>query len=73
MDITLTNAELGMVLDAKIGVETVEETFHRLMLPLVVKAGDQRLQKLAEAYRSLTPDLQLEAIQVLKDWQASRT
>jgi len=56
----------------KVGLETPEDTFHRIIAPMVMKTAESRLQILAEEYRKLTPDLQLEALQVLKDWKASK-
>lgn len=72
MDITLTNAEVGMLTNFRVGTETVEDSLHRLLLPFVGKFADARLQILADEYRKLTPELQIEALQVLKTWKASR-
>ena len=61
-----------MLTDLAEPLETVEDTLHRILGPMVQKHGETRLQRLADSYRKLSPELQLEAIIVLKQWQASK-
>lgn len=72
MDITLTAVELSMLNDLKAGNETIEDAFHHLFAPMLARHAEARLQRLADLYRALTPDLQLEALGVLKTWQDSK-
>jgi hypothetical protein len=72
MDITLTSSEEAMFTDLAIDQESVEETCHRILAPMVAKHAEVRLSRLADMYRSLSPNDQLEAIAVLKQWQASK-
>jgi hypothetical protein len=73
MEITLTKAELAVLSESAQGEETVEETFHRLMLPKIAEFSEARLIRLNEQYRALTPELQLEALEVLRRWQQTKT
>ena len=72
MDITLTIPEESMLADLREDAETVTDVFHRLMKPFLEKHADVRLNKLADEYRRLTPELQVEALVVLRTWQESK-
>lgn len=72
MTAELSNAEVGMLTNFRVAGETVEAALHRLLLPFVSKDADARLQILADEYRRLTPELQIEALQVLKTWKATK-
>jgi hypothetical protein len=72
MTITLTASEEAMFNDLKEDQESTEDSFHRIIAPMVAKHAEVRLQRLADTYRALSPDDQLEAIEVLKEWQASK-
>jgi hypothetical protein len=72
MTIELTLPEEAMFNDLRIDKETVEVVFHRVLRPMVEKHAESRLQRLADEYRALTPDLQLEALAVLKTWKESK-
>lgn len=72
MTITLTPSEEAMFTDLKVGQETVEIVVHRILRPMVEKHAEARLSKLADEYRKLSPELQLEALEVLRTWQASK-
>jgi hypothetical protein len=72
MTIELTLPEEAMFNDLRIDKETVETVFHRVLRPMVEKHAESRLQRLADEYRALTPDLQLEALAVLKTWKESK-
>ncbi len=61
-----------MLSDMRVGNEPVEDVFHRLMVPMVNKHGEVRLQRLADEYRLLTADLQTEALAMLKQWKANK-
>jgi hypothetical protein len=72
MTITLTSIEIatltGLIQDA----ETVEDVLHKLLLPHVQKHAESRLQTLADSYRALSPEDQIEVLGVLKAWQDSK-
>lgn len=72
MTVTLTAAEKAMLADLAQENEQLENVLHRILAPMLAKHGEARLQRLADEYRLLTPDLQIEAIAVLKEWQASK-
>lgn len=70
MDITLTASEQDYLESIMVDKETLEDALHRVLLPFVVQNSEVRLQHLANAYRSLTPDLQIAVIKVIEDWQS---
>lgn len=70
-EITVTLSAVEIDTLAALG-ETVEAGLHVVLEPLVLKASDTRLQALANAYRTLTPDLQLEATELLRAWAAKK-
>lgn len=72
MIVQLTDTETSMLTDFRSGAETVEDALHRLLLPFVAKYADARLQRLADEYRKLTPELQIEALRVLQVWKSSK-
>jgi hypothetical protein len=71
MDITFSPVELAALQGAAQGAETVEDVVHRLLKTVVDKFADAQLQVLSNKYRSLPPERQLEAVQVLYQWAAS--
>lgn len=72
MTITLTASEQALLTDIRVALEPLEDVFHRFMKPLVAKRSEAQLQRLADEYRALTPDMQEEALQVLRDWKNSK-
>lgn len=49
-----------------------EAALHALLAPTVAKTSEVRLQRLATLYRALSPADQLEANQVLVQWQTTK-
>lgn len=72
MDITLTDVEVNVLTELQLEDEKVEDVLHRLLHPMVEKQSEARLQTLANQYRLLTPELQIEVIKLLREWQASK-
>lgn len=70
--LTLTSAEEAMYKAQKLADETVEQTFHRLNVPALEKFSETRLQTLANTYRALSADDQLEALALLGQWYAQK-
>jgi hypothetical protein len=73
MQITLTSAELALFSESVQGNESVEQAFHRILSPMIAKHSEARLSRLADLYRGLSQEDQLEALAVLKQWQSSKT
>jgi hypothetical protein len=75
MDLTLTlsAAEVAMLearrkdADADLGA-----VVHAILAPIVAKDSEARLGTLADQYRALTPDLQVEAVEVLREWYSAK-
>jgi hypothetical protein len=59
----LQTAFPGLRLDAAI---------HRLIVPVIDKTADTRLQRLANEYRALSPADQLEVVTMLRRWMEAR-
>lgn len=72
MDITLTDAEVFALIDLADEKETPEDTLHRLLSPHVAKTADVRLQRMANEYRNMTAEDQVEVFRVLEAWKASK-
>lgn len=70
MDITLTPGELATLVSLVEGAESVEDVFHRLLKPFVCNYAESSLQKIADIYRGLSPDLQVTAMQAVLKWKA---
>jgi hypothetical protein len=67
MNVTLLPTEVA-ALTNQFPTMTVDEALHHVLLDYVKKDADFRLQALATQYRSLTPDLQLEVVALIKQW-----
>lgn len=70
MEITFTLGELATLDSLSDGAESQEDVVHRLLVPYVKNYTESSLQKIADIYRSLTPELQATALQAVLKWQA---
>lgn len=71
MDITLSSVELATLASLHPDA-TPEEAIHLTLGPLVERASEARLQVLVDRYRQMDPDDQVEAVDVLKEWQRTK-
>ena len=72
MTITLTVSEEIMFKDLVVGAETIEDAFHRIMADMLRADSEQRLQRMADAYRAMSPEMQMEGLEVMRVWRDSK-
>lgn len=72
LTLALTPVEVDALQTAVPGVP-LDVAIHMLIEPVIEKTGDARLQRLANEYRALSADDQLEAFTVLRQWREAKT
>ncbi len=69
--ITLSSVEVDAI-NARRGQRPAEDVIHRLLAPLVKADSADRLDHLVNQYKQLTPELQVEATELLQEWFATK-
>ena len=72
LTITLSTSEVAALESRKEEGDSLEDVLHRILLPIVRVDSGARLNLLADRYRALSPDLQVEAEALLKQWADSK-
>ncbi len=73
LTITLSASEVASLESRREeGDKDLGDVIHRLLAPTVKKDSDVRLNSLADQYRALSPDDQVEALGVLRAWYATK-